>query len=63
MRLFVTEAVPEVAEWAVTARVTTSPGEKEMPVKSKATAGYHSYQAEIDRHHITSLVSTSAYTR
>lgn len=39
-------AVPEVVEVAVTVTVTESPAENEMPVKSWAESGSHSYHAE-----------------
>lgn len=44
--VFSMTAVPEVVEDAVTVTVTESPAEKEMPVKSWAESGSHSYHAE-----------------
>lgn len=44
--VFSMTAVPEVVEDAVTVTVTESPAENEMPVKSCAESGSHSYHAE-----------------
>jgi hypothetical protein len=43
--LFLITAVPDVFEEAVTVMVTESPVLKEIPEKSEAPAGNHSYQA------------------